>query len=249
MDDFSGAVLLITGGATGLGAATAQLAAEAGAKVALLDVNEAAGRETAARTGGVFWSMDVSSPMSWRDTVADVEATLGPVRFAHLNAGIMTRPLDASLAPARIEEVTPERYRQMQAVNADGVFYGIHTLLPRMESWGGGTITVTSSAAGLIPISFDPVYAMTKHALIGLVRSLALAYTDSPVRLNALCPGGFSSALLPAGLHQTGTMTPWDMAAEVVSLLLQGGMGEVRVKLAKETPAHAVPAPAFSLRG
>ncbi|MGE0668235.1 MAG: SDR family NAD(P)-dependent oxidoreductase [Sphingomonadales bacterium] len=248
MSEFAGATLLVTGGATGLGAATAKLAAEAGARVAVLDTNEAEGRETAGRIGGAFWRMDVASPSAWRETVADVEASFGPVRFAHLNAGIMTRPLDAALAPARLDDVTPERYRRMQSVNADGVFYGIHTLLPRMDAAGGGGITVTSSAAGLIPIHFDPVYAMTKHALIGLVRSLALAYTDSPVRLNAICPGGFSSALLPAGSRQPSTMTPHDMALEVIDLLLNGAMGEIRIKLAKEKPAQIVPPPAFSLR-
>lgn len=249
MGDFAGAVLLVTGGATGLGAAAAGLAAEAGARVAVLDVNEAKGRETARRVGGAFWHLDVASPTAWRETVADVEARMGPVRYAHLNAGIMTHPVSASLAPARLEDVTPERYRRMQGVNADGVFHGIHTLLPRLTAAGGGAITVTSSAAGLIPIHFDPVYSMTKHALVGLVRSLALAYADGPVRLNAICPGGFSSDLLPAELKQASTMTPRDMAMEVIDLLLNGGMGEIRLKLARDRPAEAVPPPGFSLPG
>lgn len=248
MADFADTVVLVTGGATGLGAATAELAAEAGARVAVLDVNDAEGRDTAGRVGGRFWHLDVSSPAAWQETVADVEARMGPLRYAHLNAGIMTRPVSAALAPARLDEVTPERYRRMQAVNADGVFFGIHTLLPRMEAAGGGAITVTSSAAGLIPIPFDPVYAMTKHALVGLVRSLALAYADGPVRLNALCPGGFSSDLLPSELKQASTMTPRDMATEAIDLLLHGGMGEVRLKLARDKPAESVPPPAFSLR-
>lgn len=248
MNDFAGTVLLVTGGATGLGAATAELAAQAGAKVAVLDVNEADGRKTAETIGGMFWTMDVSSPAAWQETVDDIEARLGPVRYAHLNAGIMTRPLDAALAPARLDDVTPERYRRVQGVNADGVFFGLHTLLPRLTARGGGAITVTSSAAGLIPIHFDPVYSMTKHALIGLVRSLAQAYADGPVRLNAICPGGFSSGLLPSGRQQPGTMTPRDMALEVIDLLLHGDMGEIRLKLAKEKPAETVPPPAFSLR-
>jgi NAD(P)-dependent dehydrogenase (short-subunit alcohol dehydrogenase family) len=248
MGDFDGAVLLVTGGATGLGAAACELAAEAGARVAVLDVNEAEGRRTAERTGGLFLPLDVSSPDAWQGAVAQVEARLGPVRYAHLNAGIMTQPVSAALAPARLDEVTPERYRRMQGVNADGVFFGIQTLLPRMQAAGDGAITVTSSAAGLIPIPFDPIYAMTKHALVGLVRSLALAYAGGAVRLNALCPGGFSSDLLPPELKQTSTMTPRDMAAEAIDLLLRGEMGEIRLKLAKALPAEAVPPPAFSLR-
>ncbi|MBI1179767.1 MAG: SDR family NAD(P)-dependent oxidoreductase [Alphaproteobacteria bacterium] len=247
MNDFQGQTVLITGAATGLGAAAAELAAEAGARVAVLDVNDADGRKTAERTGGAFWHLDVSSPAAWQETVADVEARLGPVRYAHLNAGIMTVPVTADLAPARLEDVTPERYRRMQGVNADGVFYGIQTLLPRMTAQGAGAITVTSSAAGLIPIPFDPVYAMTKHALVGLVRSLALAYADGPVRLNVLCPGGFSSDLLPPERRESVTMTPREMAMEAIDLLLHGGMGEVRLKLRKDLPAEAVPPPGFSL--
>jgi len=134
-------------------------------------------------------------------------------------------------------------------VNVDGVFFGLQTLLPRMIAAGGDAITVTSSAAGLIPIPFDPVYALTKHALIGLVRSLALAHAGGPVRINALCPGGFASPLVPPELRGGVTMSAEEMAAEAIDLLLRGAMGETRLKLRAGAPAEAIAPPSIALGG
>lgn len=246
MDAFSGSTVLITGGAGGLGAATAMLAAAAGAKVAILDVDEAQGRDTAAKAGGMFYSIDASRHEAWPGVLNRVEKDLGPIRFAHLNAGIMTRPLQAPLRPARLEDVSSSRFREVMAVNVEGVFFGLQALIPGVIS-RAGAITVTSSAAGLVPIHFDPVYAATKHAVVGLVRSIALAYAGQSIRINTICPGGFSSALLPQGLKTAETMTPDDVAREVLDLLLNGQSGEVRVKLARDRPAEQVRPPSFSL--
>ncbi|MEN3953299.1 SDR family oxidoreductase [Iodidimonas sp. SYSU 1G8] len=246
MDDITGSTLLVTGGSAGLGAATAMLAAAAGARVAILDVNEAQGRDTAARANGKFYFFDASRQDSWSGIVHQIEQDLGPVRFAHLNAGIMTQPLKAPLGPARLEDVTLERFKAVMAVNVEGVFFGLQALIPRLIP-RSGAITVTGSAAGLVPIHFDPVYALTKHAVIGLVRSTALAYAARTIRINALCPGGFSSALLPQGVKTEATMTPEDVAREVLDLLLGGETGEVRVKLSKERTAERVDPPDFSL--
>lgn len=246
-DRFAGKTVLITGGATGLGAAVAELVAAQGARVAVLDVNEAAGRATADRVDGRFWRCDVSDPRSWREVLSEVEGRLGPVRYAHLNAGVMTQGLAAGLEGARLENVTPERYRAVLGTNVDGVFFGIQALLPRMAAEGGDCITVTSSAAGLAPIPFDPVYALTKHALIGLVRSLALASAAGPVRINAVCPGGFTSQLVPPEFRGGDMMSPSEMGLEVVDLLLNGGTGETRLKLRRDAPAEAIMPPRIPL--
>ena len=246
MGKFSGSTVLITGGATGLGAATAMQVAAGGGRVAILDVNEAQGRDTAAKAGGAFYSFDASRQEAWQGILDQVEQDLGPIGYAHLNAGIMTQPLQAPLRPARLEHVLPSRFRAVMAVNVDGVFFGLQALIPRLIPTAGG-ITVTSSAAGLVPIHFDPVYAMTKHAVIGLVRSAALAYAEETIRINTICPGGFSSALLPLGLKTEATMTPDDVAREVIDLLLDGETGEVRAKLGRDLPAERIRPPGFSL--
>lgn len=246
MGTFAGSTVLITGGATGLGAATAMQVAAAGGTVAILDVNADAGLDTAAKAGGAFYRFDASSQEAWEGTLNQIEQNLGPIRFAHLNAGIMTQPLQAPLRAARLEEVSLSRYRAVMAVNIDGVFFGLQALIPRLIP-RSGAVTVTSSAAGVVPIHFDPVYALTKHAVIGLVRSTALAYADQSIRINTICPGGFSSALLPLGMKTTDTMTPDDVAREVLDLLLDGETGEVRVKLGRDLPAERIRPPSFLL--
>jgi len=100
----------------------------------------------------------------------------------------------------------------------------------------------------LIPIPFDPVYALTKHALIGLVRSLAQAYAQDRTRINAICPGGFASPLLPPEFRSAATMSAEQMAAEAADLLLNGAMGETRLKLRADAPGEAIPPPLASLR-
>jgi NAD(P)-dependent dehydrogenase (short-subunit alcohol dehydrogenase family) len=247
MADFGGKTLIVTGGATGLGAAVAARAAGLSAKVAILDVDEAAGRETARTVGGRFIACDVADPRSWASALDEVESRLGPIRYAHLNAGIMTAGRGAGLGQAKLENVSPERYRAVLGVNIDGVFFGLQALLPRMVGAGGDAITVTSSAAGLIPIPFDPVYALTKHAIVGLVRSLALASAGGPVRINAICPGGFASALVPPELRAAVMMSADEMAAETIDLMLHGASGETRLKLRADAPAQAVAPPLFAL--
>lgn len=240
MTELRDLVLLVTGGATGLGAATAIEAARAGARVAIFDVNEADGAAIARQTGGRFWRIDVGAAEDWAAGVAAVEAELGPIRFAHLNAGIMTRPLDVALSIPPIENFALGRYRDLMRVNIDGVVLGLQALLPGMVRASGGAITLTSSTGGLAPIPFDPVYSLTKHALVGLVRSMGAAYASAPVRINAICPGGFTSDLFPPALHSADSLTPHDVALEVIDLLLHGATGETRLMLRKGEPALPV---------
>lgn len=248
MSSFAGKTVLITGAATGLGRAVAELAAGAGANVAVLDIDADRARDTAQHVGGAHWRLDVGDPVQWTHTVDEIEQRFGPVHYAHLNAGIMTFDLGGDMARAQLENVPVERYRQVVSVNVDGVFFGLQTLLPRMKAGAGEAVTVTSSAAGLTPIAFDPVYGLTKHAVVGLVRSVAMAEAEGRVRINAICPGGFSSQLLPAAFLTPTTMSPHDMAQEVIDLLLNGATGEVRLKLRGETPAVHVPPPLASMR-
>lgn len=240
MAAFEGQVVLVSGGATGLGAATATLAAEAGARVAIFDVNEADGLAVARATGGRFWHVDVGSADEWTAAVGAVTTALGPIGFAHLNAGIMTRPLDVALSVPPIEDFALGRYEALRRVNIDGVVFGLQALLPGMARRGGGAITITSSMGGLAPIPFDPIYSLTKHALVGLVRSLGAAHPSGPVRINAICPGGFTSDLFPPQLHRPDSLTPQEVALEVLDLLANGATGETRLILTKDVPARAV---------
>ena len=112
---------------------------------------------------------DVTDPDAW-DRV-------GAVDLACLNAGILTAEPD-------IRRLTADDYRRAVAVNVDGVVLGVSRLARVLER---GTIVVTASLAGLVGMPLDPVYSLTKHALVGFVRSIAPVL--EPIRINAICPG------------------------------------------------------------
>lgn len=148
---------IVTGGASGIGAATVSRLRSEGIDVEVLDL-----------TNG----FDVGDPVSWEE--------VGTVEIACLNAGVLGGPAD----PA---EITLERYRHAMHVNVDGVVLGVRRLARVMP--GGGRIVVTASLAGLTAMPDDPVYAATKHAVVGFVRSVAAPLQARGISINAVCPG------------------------------------------------------------
>ena len=116
---------------------------------------------------------DVAEPATWR-------ALEGPFDAAFLNAGVTTGEPD-------VAAVGDEQYRRIMRVNVDGVFLGVRELAARLMP-DGGSIVATASLAGLVGAPLDPVYAATKHAVVGLVRSVAPQLEAKGIRINALCP-------------------------------------------------------------
>jgi NAD(P)-dependent dehydrogenase (short-subunit alcohol dehydrogenase family) len=112
---------------------------------------------------------DVTDPDAWE--------RVGAVDLALLNAGVLTAGTD-------LRELDVEGYRRAVSVNVDGVVFGVRRLARVMD---GGTIVVTASLAGLTAMPLDPIYSLTKHALVGFVRSIAPRI--EPIRINAICPG------------------------------------------------------------
>ena len=157
---------LVTGGASGIGAALVTRLQHEGFEVESLDL----------ATG-----FDVTDPAHW-DAVDSVDV-------ACLNAGVLGGPAD----PA---ELAVDEYRRAVAVNVDGVVLGVRrlaTVMPR-----GGRIVCTASLAGLTAVPEDPVYALTKHAVVGFVRSVAAALEARGIAINAICPG-FADTPMVAG--------------------------------------------------
>jgi NAD(P)-dependent dehydrogenase (short-subunit alcohol dehydrogenase family) len=160
---------LVTGGASGIGAAlVARLRAE-GFDVRVLDLT----------TG-----FDVGDPGHW-DAVDAVDV-------ACLNAGVLGGPAD----PA---ELTLEGYRRALAVNVDGVVLGVRRLARVMAP--GSRIVCTASLAGLTAVPDDPIYALTKHAVVGFVRSAAPALERRGISLSAICPGFVDTAMVDGELR------------------------------------------------
>lgn len=215
---------IVTGGASGIGRATAIAMADLGAEVVVTDIDEAGGAEVAERIGGSFAMLDVADPTAW----ARVIATAGPFDIAFLNAGISTHQ---GLPPTEgdpIASLTDEAYRRIMSINVDGVVFGTRAVLPAMIERGGGDIVATASVAGLVPVGMDPVYALTKHAVVGFVRSVA-ASLDGPdtadVCVSAICPGFTDTNIIASHAREMiGSIgleiMPTERIAEVVTRAL-----------------------------
>ena len=223
-------VFFILGGAAGIGAEVVRSVASSGAKVAICDIDAAAGERLAAETGGMFIHCNAASEESVGEAVARCVAELGKPTYAHLNSGVMTAPSDAPFTP--FENASLEAYRRVMSVNVDGVFFGLRHLIPLMREAGGG-ITVTASRAGIVATPFDPIYAASKAAVLQLMRSVAAANAHTALRINAICPGTVDTAMLSDLVRGAGValMPPSAIAEEVISLLIEGANGEVRAKI------------------
>ncbi len=155
---------LVTGSASGIGAAIVDLLRSEGADVQALDL-----------AGG----FDVSDAHAWE--------TVGAVELACLNAGVITGEQDVS-------RLSDDAYRRTLGANLDGVVFGVRRLASVMEP--GSTIVATASLAGLVPSPEDPIYTLTKHAVIGFVRSVAPQLEERGIRINAVAPGFVETPLI-----------------------------------------------------
>ncbi|HEY1988901.1 MAG TPA: SDR family oxidoreductase [Acidimicrobiales bacterium] len=194
MGTLSGKVAVVTGGASGIGLASATRLAAEGATVAVVDLDGTGAGQVAGKLGGLAVQADVSQPDAWTGIVAEVTEKLRGIDLAHLNAGVTTGEAD-------ITALTDAQYRRALGVNVDGVAFGIRALVPVMANRGGGSIVATASLAGLIGYSPDPIYALTKSAVVGLVRALAPQLAEQDITINAICPGLVDTPLI-AGVRQ-----------------------------------------------
>jgi NAD(P)-dependent dehydrogenase (short-subunit alcohol dehydrogenase family) len=238
-------VALVTGGATGIGAAVCTELANQDIRVAVCDINQTDGEALAKKIGGKFIKCDVTSLASVEEAVKVCTAKLGVPAYVHLNAGIMTVPTgDPFLA---IEDVTEAQYQKIVGVNLNGIFHGVKTLLPLMRK-KGGTVTITASTAGLSVVPIDPMYTATKYALIGFSRAVAAANDGSNIRINVICPGVTDTQIVPDEYRapEFNVMSVQVIANEIVDLLFNGPNGEIRVKNGADTPAFSVGLPDLS---
>ncbi|HWD04038.1 MAG TPA: SDR family NAD(P)-dependent oxidoreductase [Amycolatopsis sp.] len=141
-------VVLITGGANGIGAAVARRFAADDAHVVVAEVEEQAGTTLAEEIGGLFVRTDVSSEADNEAAVRAALSTYGGLDVVHLNAG--------TGGAGGLDDLDVDRYRRTPAVNVDGTVFGLRAAYPALRDTGGGAIVVTSSLAGISPAAFDP---------------------------------------------------------------------------------------------
>jgi NAD(P)-dependent dehydrogenase (short-subunit alcohol dehydrogenase family) len=223
----AGQVALITGGASGIGLALGRLLASDGTRVVIADRDREAGERAAGELGATFVTMDVRDADAVRDGMRTAEAEHGRLDAVALNAGLTT-------GETAIEELTLERYRTVLAVNVDGVVFGVRESLPALRRAGGGCIVITASLSGLTPYPQDPIYAMTKHAVVGLTRSLAAPLSADRVTINCVCPGFVETPLIVDYLERFRAagyplLSADEVAGAAIAAMRSGRSGEAWV--------------------
>lgn len=196
MNSLANKVAIVTGGASGIGAATARLFAKAGAKVVIGDLQD--GAKVAAEIGGRYLRTDVRRADEVQALVERAVREHGRLDVYFNNAGIeFHSPLAAT---------DDEQHRNLIDINVNGVFYGLkHAILAMAQNAGPvrGSIVNTASVAGLVGTAMLGSYNASKHAVVGLTRNAAIEYGPMGIRVNAVCPGIIRTPMLLAGFEPT----------------------------------------------
>jgi len=192
---------VVTGAASGLGREVAKLFAAEGAKVVVADVNgdgAAAVAKEIADAGGTAVSQecDVTVEDQVVEALKRSESEWGGLDFLVNNAGVQVEKA--------LDETTNEEFDWLFDVNVRAVFWGCKHAVARMRESGGGTIVNTASALSLISDPFLPVYTASKHATLGLTRSVGVAYAADGIRCNCVCPGDMQTPMIERYWEATG---------------------------------------------
>ena len=196
MNRVEGKVAIVTGGAHGIGRATARMLAEEGARVAVTDLDAEAGAEAAeaiTEAGGeaLFLEHDVTSEDDWARVVREVTDTYGPPDVLVNNAGIYR------IEP--IEETSVEDWRTLMDVNVTGVFLGLKHCTPPMREQGRGSVINLSSVAGLVGVADHTCYGASKGAVRTMTKDAAIELAEDGVRVNSVHPAYIDTQMADYG--------------------------------------------------
>ena len=194
MENLQGKVALITGSGSGIGKAGALLFAEAGAKLAVVDINEEVGqavvKEIKAKGGeAIFIRTDVSQVAQVEAMIQSAAKAFGRLDIFWHNAG--------NVGPGAVEKTSEKDYDLTMDIHVKGGFFGARFAVEEMKKVGGGAMLFTSSLAGLKPSRQSTVYSIAKAGLIMLTKNLTVHYAPFNVRVNCVCPGAVPTPLWP----------------------------------------------------
>jgi NAD(P)-dependent dehydrogenase (short-subunit alcohol dehydrogenase family) len=212
---------VVTGAASGLGREVARLFASEGARVIVADLNgdgaEAVANEITDGGGAaVAQACDVTVEAQVRGALDRCTSEWGGLDTLVNNAGVQVEKA--------LDETTNEEYDWVFDVNVRGVFWGCKHAVTRMRESGGGTIVNTASALSLVSDPFLPVYTASKHAVLGLTRSVGVAYAADGIRCNCVCPGDMQTPMIERYWEATGD--PEKARREMASMYPAGQIGQ-----------------------
>jgi NAD(P)-dependent dehydrogenase (short-subunit alcohol dehydrogenase family) len=229
MPKLDGSVAIVTGASSGIGRATAQMYARAGASVMVSDVDEDGGEETvrqieAAGYSADFVRADVSNPEDCERLVARTVERFGQLDIACNNAGI-----GGQSAPTGEHDVAA--WQRVIAINLSGAFYCMRYQIPAMLESGGGAIVNMASILGAVGFANAPAYVAAKHGMLGLTKTAAIEYAGRGIRVNAVGPAFIRTPLIAelesdkdtldmlVSLHPMGRLGESEEVAELVLFL------------------------------
>ncbi len=211
---FKDRVAVVTGGASGIGAASARCFAARGAKVAAVDLNGDGAKAVAEEIGGIGLACDVGSKAAIDSMVATVEEKLGPIDIFFHNAGIATGsdPLETGL----------DVWQTQWDVNLMAHLHATRAVLPGMLARGRGYLIHTASMAGILTSHGNLPYAVTKHAVVGFAEWMAVTYHDRGIGTSLLAPLGVRTPMLgdtgsPFARNAAGPIREPEEVAEMVA--------------------------------
>jgi len=233
-----GQVAIVTGAASGIGAALVEQLCGAGVTVLAVDINAEALAALADQHGCKPHVADVTSEAANQQLAQVARDELGGIDLAFLNAGVLGRPREQLGDEYQTGDLDLAQWHRVSAVNLDSVIYATIAIAAVMGE--GGAIITTASTAGLTAWSPTPFYTATKHGVIGWTRAVAESLASQDITINAICPGGVATPLV--GLDATVAesvpriLHPAQVADAMISTALSGATGTAVSVVADREP-------------
>lgn len=232
---FSGKVAVVTGGASGIGAATVKRFHAEGASVVIADINDALGQALAAALGdgrAIYQRTDVASWPEVEALMARAVSAFGRLDIVFNNAGIGCFGATPDLS---IEE-----WKRVIDIDLNGVFYGCKAAIPLMRKTGGGAIINTASASGLAGDYHFTAYNAAKGAVVNYTRAVGIDHAAEGIRVNAVCPGPVDTPIIAGIKDMQGVPEAWDRCVPIGRFARAEEIANVVAFLASDEASYMV---------
>jgi NAD(P)-dependent dehydrogenase (short-subunit alcohol dehydrogenase family) len=213
--DVRGKIIVVTGGASGIGRALCRRFAQESAKVVVSDIDEKGAGAVADEIGGLAVKCDVRKESEIIHLVNHTEERIGPIDVFCSNAGI--------IVPGSVE-ASNEDWQRIWEINVMAHVWAARAVIPGMIQRGGGYFVSTASAAGLLSQIGSAPYSVTKHAAVGLAENLAIAYGDLGIRVSVICPQAVRTEMTAGGPGVAGVdgmIEPEQVADDVIRAMAE----------------------------